>query len=63
MNEAHLNPPEPLIAGKCEYCHAELYADCEYVRCANTNRYYCDDNCYVEQQRGEGELTTEVIGD
>ena len=61
--ESHLNPPEPIIAGKCACCHGDLYASIEYVKCVNTGRYYCDDHCYVEQQRDEGELTTEVIGD
>lgn len=63
LHESHLNPPEPHIAGKCAYCDADLYDGCEYVKCVNTGRYYCDESCYVEQQRNEGELTTEVIGD
>jgi hypothetical protein len=53
-------PPEPTVAGKCDYCNAELYADCDYVHDRSEGEWFCDIECYVHQRLESGDLATEV---
>ena len=54
------SPPEPKVVGKCHYCGAELYENCEYTHDRNEDEWYCDDYCYVNKMCEAGDLVTEV---
>ena len=53
-------PPEPDVIGECDYCGGDLYANCDYLHDRNDDEWFCDDECYLDKKREDGDLGTEI---
>ncbi len=54
-------PPEHSVIGKCACCDGDLYANCDYAHDRISEEWYCDDNCFLDHIRDNGDLVTEAI--